>query len=427
MKHGREFGIDAAFWWDPPGKPKLLFHALWLWVLIFFAVPLYIPLSVTARHLPFLRGMAATGQDLVGVNLPSLILLTICFGLVYLLIWLAYWLLWVRGPAEVEGRNIVVAINHGQGLADVRARGLVILALAGVTAALWGRAPAEFFLLLSGCVLALAMPTINPAKLRDRKRHRQLIKIRRDINEEEVHLRGEEGIVEKSYVWHFTIDTSLPNEPERVYQITIPSGEARYREFAERPHDVHGWNSYANYVVEGITPEIALIGEHLRRIAAEEEMTPFQLVRNVFAFTRQFEYGYDDETKGVAEYPRYPIEMLWDEIGDCECHAILAAALLRYLGFDTILLAAAVNTDDGHPNHMAVGVAGAEEMAAMPDTTFYTDASTGRNYFYCEATPSTLKTTRESPDWGWHIGEVRFEDLSAIVPIYLHGEVLEND
>ena len=51
-----------------------------------------------------------------------------------------------------------------------------------------------------------------------------------------------------------------------------------------------------------------------------------------------------------SEYPRYPIETLVDNEGDCEDTAILTASLLNLMGYDAVLLDV--------PEHMAVGISG---------------------------------------------------------------------
>ena len=86
-----------------------------------------------------------------------------------------------------------------------------------------------------------------------------------------------------------------------------------------------------------------------------------------------------------CEYPRYPIEMLVDQQGDCEDSAILAAALVRKLGFDAVLLAFL------EEHHMAIGIR--VLPPALQDSQFY--AWNGDLYYYLEPT---------SP--GWAIGQV---------------------
>lgn len=50
----------------------------------------------------------------------------------------------------------------------------------------------------------------------------------------------------------------------------------------------------------------------------------------------------------VGEYPRFPIETIVDNCGDCEDKAILCASLLTIAGYETVLVRL--------PNHMMVGI-----------------------------------------------------------------------
>lgn len=59
-------------------------------------------------------------------------------------------------------------------------------------------------------------------------------------------------------------------------------------------------------------------------------------------------YYQDDEATGLFEYPKHPIETLYDENGDCEDTSLLLATLLIMAGYDTVLFE--------FDNHMAVGV-----------------------------------------------------------------------
>ncbi len=89
------------------------------------------------------------------------------------------------------------------------------------------------------------------------------------------------------------------------------------------------------------------------------------------------------------------METLWDEGGDCEDLAILAASLLFRLGYDVALLFL--------PSHAALGIAGAE---GLPGTFLEVG---DRRYYYYEATQE-----------GWEFGElpVRYQAANfRILPI----------
>jgi hypothetical protein len=103
-------------------------------------------------------------------------------------------------------------------------------------------------------------------------------------------------------------------------------------------------------------------------------------VNFVISFVQSLPYTVDDVTTAWNEYPRYPIETLFDRGGDCEDTSILVAALLEGLGYDCALLI--LDEDD----HCAVGV----DIDAYG--TYY--EVNGVQYFY-------LETTGE----GWEIGQ----------------------
>jgi predicted transglutaminase-like cysteine proteinase len=222
-----------------------------------------------------------------------------------------------------------------------------------------------------------------------------------------------EGVpVQVEYRWRFKEHPYLAVSPEKEFKFSIPFTRAHYEAALEKPHAVHDPFDYARFPREDFTsPELVMVAAKLKEIHAEQGYSRFQQVGNVLAFTHQFAYAGDEDTKGAEEYPRYPVEMLWDREGDCECHAILAAALLALLGFDTVLLV--LDFEKG-PGHVAVGVAGADDLP--PDLAFYELG--GKRYFYCEPTPPVT-----GPDgrkhWRWEIGVVPLEDLTRVTPVPL--------
>ncbi|MCL0071918.1 hypothetical protein M1N51_01730, partial [Peptococcaceae bacterium] len=92
---------------------------------------------------------------------------------------------------------------------------------------------------------------------------------------------------------------------------------------------------------------------------------------------------------GPYEYPRYPLETLVDQKGDCEDTSILLASILDAMGFDVALVYVAP------PAHMVVGVTG-ENLSG-----FYYEYS-GRKYYYLETAGP-----------GWVVGEVPWEEHRA--------------
>jgi hypothetical protein len=130
------------------------------------------------------------------------------------------------------------------------------------------------------------------------------------------------------------------------------------------------------YVANGITGEVRCIAGHLlqtgKQLASYEEVSlALSLVQS------SIEY----ESDGDEEWPKYPVESLYDGKGDCEDFAILGAAILKVMGYDVALLFL--------PGHAALGVAGADEI---PGDYIEHDS---RRYYYCKMTGD-----------GWQIGEL---------------------
>jgi len=109
-------------------------------------------------------------------------------------------------------------------------------------------------------------------------------------------------------------------------------------------------------------------------------------------------YTVDSVTTSFDEYPRYPIETLVDNGGDCEDTSILLAAIVDKLGYGVALIMP--------PAHVAVGIAGEESRPGR-----YWEYA-GTKYYY-------LETTGE----GFRIGEVPSVYSKATAHVYPIGPV----
>jgi hypothetical protein len=132
----------------------------------------------------------------------------------------------------------------------------------------------------------------------------------------------------------------------------------------------------------------------LRKLAQDWKLTEYEELQNTLEFVQTIQYKLDEESLdrlknaplGIAEYWRYPIETLFDRNGDCDCKAILAAALFRLTGFRALLLV----SFDPAIAHAAVAVEVGEDI---PEAPFFRDKE-GRRYYFCETTARS-----------WEIGE----------------------
>ena len=105
------------------------------------------------------------------------------------------------------------------------------------------------------------------------------------------------------------------------------------------------------------------------------------------SFVQNFKY--EEDTDG--EYPNYPVETLFDKKGDCEDTAILTAALLQSMGYDTVLIRF-LSATEGEAGHMAVGVAVAGVSGG------YSYPYDGKNYYYLETTATSWELGDMPPD-----------------------------
>ena len=154
-------------------------------------------------------------------------------------------------------------------------------------------------------------------------------------------------------------------------ELTIPL--LIYVEYLERPRPELG-AAYVDMAKDpNDDPYVDKIIEQLNGEAPEENLDEFQRLQFTIAFIQSLLYTSDMETTSYDEYPRYPIETLFNRGGDCEDTAILAAALLDRMGYDVAMLW----LEDGE--HMALGV-------ALPDWYGIYYEYDSKRYYYLETT-----------------------------------------
>ncbi|MDD2422544.1 MAG: Ig-like domain-containing protein [Heliobacteriaceae bacterium] len=121
-----------------------------------------------------------------------------------------------------------------------------------------------------------------------------------------------------------------------------------------------------------------------------------EVVDFVLSFVQGLPYTADNVTTPYNDYPRYPLETILENGGDCEDTALLAAVLLREMGYGTAILF----VPGSAPTHAALGVLGSD---TLPGTYYLYN---GRRYYYTETTGS-----------GWRVGQIPwvYSGVSAIV------------
>jgi hypothetical protein len=122
----------------------------------------------------------------------------------------------------------------------------------------------------------------------------------------------------------------------------------------------------------------------------------------IASFVQTIEYAKDDPLNDSYEYPRYPLETLKEQHGDCEDKAILTAALLDRLGYNVSLLRL--------PNHMAVGV---HLTTPLPGFSYYVD-----QYYFLETTVFHIPFGKVPPEYQ-NLTNVTLYPISSR-PLLLH-------
>lgn len=180
--------------------------------------------------------------------------------------------------------------------------------------------------------------------------------------------------IEKKYSWDYG---------GRSWKWVLQVPREAYEHYAdlERPPT----DDYSVYVTDpGDDLFIASIAARLLESARQEKYSPKQTAEYAAAFVQNVKYVDDATSKGVGEYPRYPLETLVEWEGDCEDTSILLASILRAMGFSAVL----IDLPGDPAGHMAMGVKG-ENWSGV----YYEYA--GARYYYVETTAA-----------GWSIGQI---------------------
>jgi len=192
-----------------------------------------------------------------------------------------------------------------------------------------------------------------------------------------------EDFITRDYSWPY-------GGKEWTWELVVYQSMYDYFKEMPRPPTMN----YSVYVTNPMDdPYIDRLVEDINEAAAKENYSEYQTVEFATAFVQNLPYTTDSATSPFDEYPRYPIETLVDNGGDCEDTSILLASILNSMGYGVILIEL--------PGHCAVGVKGGDNVYG----TYWEYA--GEKYFYIETTNS-----------GWAIGEIPDEYAEASADLY---------
>lgn len=164
------------------------------------------------------------------------------------------------------------------------------------------------------------------------------------------------------------------------YDLKIPIAAVNvYKQVPRNPYSYY--SGYTDYVAEPFDDTyLGALAQVFLDTAEANGFSGDDAVMLAVAFVQSLKYTPDDIGYGY-DYPKYPLETLYDQGGDCEDTSILLVSLIKEMGYGCAL----IMFDD----HMGVGILGGD---AVEGSYFELD---GDKYFYVETT-----------DYGWLLGEM---------------------
>jgi len=184
-------------------------------------------------------------------------------------------------------------------------------------------------------------------------------------------LNESERYIKREYKWTFKGNeyTWSPIFPKSVYDYYKNKPRPLTRDYS-----IYATDPYDDKLISQLVSVF-------RNASERDGFDKYETVNFVISFVQSLPYTPDNVTTPFDEYPRYPIETLVDNGGDCEDTSILTAVLIDELGYGVVLLEI--------PKHMAVGVKCEESMGAHYKDDY------GNSFCYLETT---------SKDW--EIGQI---------------------
>jgi hypothetical protein len=161
-----------------------------------------------------------------------------------------------------------------------------------------------------------------------------------------------------------------------TWNISIPN--ALYDAYQAVPDSQRIHVSISNFGFFTTTQDIYIqsLVSKLNETAAQQGYSAYDAENFVLAFVQSIPYETDYNSTGFQVYPRFPIETLVDNVGDCKSHSILFATLTLAMGYGAVYI--------NPPDHLAVGVLGNNLQGTYWEYN-------NQTYYYCETTGSGFK------------------------------------
>ncbi len=171
----------------------------------------------------------------------------------------------------------------------------------------------------------------------------------------------------KSYEWRYD---------GIEYTLSYNFDPTSYAQYNAMDHRVRGYDDYIGFA----TPEDPVLIEFagsLHDLISGQNLTGLQEGQYILNFVQSLKYSQDNVTTGIGEYPRYPIETLVDQLGDCEDTALLAISLSEILGIESALVLLYEAFPDAGHAAPAFAVNGSGSFYEVGETQYYYGESTG--------------------------------------------------
>ncbi len=182
----------------------------------------------------------------------------------------------------------------------------------------------------------------------------------------------------QGYEWTFNLDI-----PKSLYET--------YQKVPVTTKLLHQSSGYG-FLTTTNDPYLQEVAAELKNASSQKGYDSYDEVSLALAFIQSLPYTSDSVNSKYDEYPRFPLETLVDNGGDCEDTSILFATVTLIMGYGTVYI--------NPPDHYAVGVLG-------DNLSGYHYTYNNRTYYYCETTGD-----------GWKIGQVPDEHRNADAYIF---------
>lgn len=152
--------------------------------------------------------------------------------------------------------------------------------------------------------------------------------------------------------------------------------------------------------VAGASDKVTKVAEYIRDIVNKENLPEIDMVQFALDFCQapNITYKVDNNSSAInfaEEYMRFPDEVLYDKEGDCDCKSSLTAALLKSLGYNTVIMLSQKH------QHAGIGVEykpAWEPYIQAEDKTTVLREYNGKTYLFCETTGDGFKVGQIEKD-----------------------------